>query len=464
MKSKVILSLILATFLAILTRFYLLFSIELLPDANWAYYLIQTRNLIENFSLAIDDFPFIFIVLALLSKFFYIFSSDLENTIFYTVKLFDTIVPAFLWWIYSYLLYILNWKNDKNIFHYFLIAIIINFSIFTFFMMWNYMKMSFWLVLLGIWLIFLIKNFISKKNFLIYFSIFFLFLASITHISIFWTIILASFLQLFLNFDKNFFKNNLKKIFYFLWFLIIIFSIIYVLDYERFLKFFNFFVFTETEIWYFKNLIFLWIWLLFFLFPTKNFYKFFATISLSLIILSWFWFSFWVSQRLTLILYIFAILIFANFALNIKENFNKFLAFFILGIFFLQPWIIFIKNWAFQTITYEEFLELKEAKKFIKPWKNSIIVARHGAEWWALWIFKTKIWQSKVLDKNFFKYENVYFLKTKPKNEYFIEKNNSNLKLFSDPIIPKNSEIIFKWKYIQIAKVKLEEYIETLEK
>lgn len=80
-------------------RAWLQFSTPLVPGINGAYYLVQTRALLEHGHLGIPDFPLTFWVDAVLAKLVQIFSGlALEPGIVLAVKLEDAILPALVAW------------------------------------------------------------------------------------------------------------------------------------------------------------------------------------------------------------------------------------------------------------------------------------------------------------------------------------------------------------------------------
>ncbi len=82
---------------AVAERAWLLFSTPLVPGINGAYYLIQTRALIEQGKLGIPDLPLTFWIDASLAKIIQFFAgAPLESSILLSVKLEDAILPALI--------------------------------------------------------------------------------------------------------------------------------------------------------------------------------------------------------------------------------------------------------------------------------------------------------------------------------------------------------------------------------
>jgi len=85
----------LVTLVSIAERAWLLFSTPLMPGINGAYYLVQTRALLEHGRLGIPDLPLTFWVDAGLASLVQLFSGmALEPSIMLAVKLEDAVLPA----------------------------------------------------------------------------------------------------------------------------------------------------------------------------------------------------------------------------------------------------------------------------------------------------------------------------------------------------------------------------------
>ncbi len=78
-------------------RAWLLFGTPLMPGINGAYYLVQTRALLEQGKLGLPDLPLTFWLDALLAKIIQLIPGmPLESSILLAVKLEDAILPAFV--------------------------------------------------------------------------------------------------------------------------------------------------------------------------------------------------------------------------------------------------------------------------------------------------------------------------------------------------------------------------------
>ncbi len=80
--------------LVVAVRSAVLFSTPLMPKVNGAYYLVQVRSILSKGSLAFDDSPLLFWLEAALAWFLSQFGLGLNNAVIAASKLFDSIAPA----------------------------------------------------------------------------------------------------------------------------------------------------------------------------------------------------------------------------------------------------------------------------------------------------------------------------------------------------------------------------------
>lgn len=84
-----------AVLAAIAMRGWLHFSTPLVQGMNGGYYLVQARSLIEKFALAIPDLPLVFVIQALVGKLVHLLSPlSLEDSVVLAVKTVDSVLPA----------------------------------------------------------------------------------------------------------------------------------------------------------------------------------------------------------------------------------------------------------------------------------------------------------------------------------------------------------------------------------
>ena len=86
---------LIAFLIAASVRAWLHFSTPMVQGMNGAYYLVQARSLIEKFSLAIPDLPLVFVIQAMLAKLIHLCSwLDLNQAVILAVKTVDSVLPA----------------------------------------------------------------------------------------------------------------------------------------------------------------------------------------------------------------------------------------------------------------------------------------------------------------------------------------------------------------------------------
>lgn len=80
---------------------------------------------------------------------------------------------------------------------------------------------------------------------------------------------------------------------------------------------------------------------------------------------------------------------------------------------------------------------------------ETIIIARHGLEWWTAWALHTKVGQDKAIDSVFFEnYKNVIFI-----TQISGFSKDRQRTPFHEPSVPENSEIIFSSEYFELFKL-----------
>ena len=86
---------LLAFLAAVACRAWLHFTTALVPGMNGGYYLVQARSLIEKGTLGIPDLPLVFTLQSLLARLIHAVSSlDLNHSVILAVKLADSTLPA----------------------------------------------------------------------------------------------------------------------------------------------------------------------------------------------------------------------------------------------------------------------------------------------------------------------------------------------------------------------------------
>jgi energy-coupling factor transporter ATP-binding protein EcfA2 len=95
------------------------------------------------------------------------------------------------------------------------------------------------------------------------------------------------------------------------------------------------------------------------------------------------------------------------------------------------------------------YKELKSLHSVIKVDNETIVIARHGLEWWTAWALYTKVGQDKAIDSELFnKYRRIIFI-----NQISGFSDDSKKTPFHEPKIPRNSEMIFSAEYFKAFKL-----------
>lgn len=114
-------------------------------------------------------------------------------------------------------------------------------------------------------------------------------------------------------------------------------------------------------------------------------------------------------------------------------------------IFVLASLFFNLGNMKPPSINAEVFNDLKKLETQIDEPDKTIIVARHGLEWWAAWGLRTKVAQDKAVDQKMLgKYEQIIFLvQKKGINQMHAGKDSP----FHEPMPPPKSKLIYISEY-----------------
>ncbi|MFM7293491.1 MAG: hypothetical protein ACKO1K_01550, partial [Burkholderiales bacterium] len=99
-------------------------------------------------------------------------------------------------------------------------------------------------------------------------------------------------------------------------------------------------------------------------------------------------------------------------------------------------------------INKEAYEDLKKLNSVIKNDNQTIVIARHGLEWWTAWALKTKVGQDKAMEGDFYaKYRNIILL-----NQISGFSSDEQRTPFHEPIVSENSQMIYSSKYFKAFK------------
>jgi hypothetical protein len=94
--------------------------------------------------------------------------------------------------------------------------------------------------------------------------------------------------------------------------------------------------------------------------------------------------------------------------------------------------------------------DLKNLKVYLpKDIDKTIIVAKHGVEWWVAWECETKIAQTKGFMKDdWAKYAHIFYLVSHEKPQDLGSSNQ-----LEEPVPPSNSELIFSSDLLNFYRI-----------
>jgi len=441
---------------AFFIRLYFNFSQNLIPGVNGGYYPLQVRYVLTNGKLGFSDMPLLFYLDAFLIKIVSLFGFTITDTlILNVVKLVDSFsIPLLLIPLYK----IVNLSRYVSL-KYFDISIIA-FSVLSFsplILTSDLQKNALAIVFLFGFIAYFLNYLIKKEKFDIPLSIAFLLLTGLTHFGTF------AFALFFLLISALYFFK--KKAIIPLAIVIAVSSILVaIFDLSRFNRLFSFWTELFERPAIFGILTgaippdflspFLGIFGIIILKTKRNKLTLYQkTIMFSSIVcLIAFSFPFLEEEyfkRLSLLLFIPQILLILQIAPTISIRLLKIISISLLVFTFLSIFLVsgHPKETVLDTNAFEN---LKELNPIIESNNETIIIARHGLEWWIAWALHTKIGQDKLIDKALFeKYKNIIFIVQI--SDFGNDKPRPPL---HGPIVPQNSELIFTSDYFKAFRLK----------
>lgn len=103
------------------------------------------------------------------------------------------------------------------------------------------------------------------------------------------------------------------------------------------------------------------------------------------------------------------------------------------------------------SITPEAYQDLFELKKVIDNPERTLIITRHGLEWWSAWVLHVDVGQLPSLTKESFEnYDNIYFLRQKSGQGKAGPPGPGGS--FPEVQIPPGAEIVYEDEYFILAK------------
>jgi hypothetical protein len=461
------LTLAMVAVVSIAIRLHTNFSTEYMPGNNGAYYLIMVRSMLEKGSLIRADFPLLFWLEAGIS--FIVIKLGLTNinsAIDITTRVFDSIIPVFSI-IPAYLLTkkLLNGKGDwkisalisaLSILYYSFLILISDFQKNSLGLLW-----LFWLI----YFLLCVHEKATLKNILGVFI--FLVLTGLTHygcIVVGITIIIIDLLA------RHFFYYSLKRFLKLSAWLII--AIIIPVGLMYFINPWRVRTFVEIPFEIFKDPVLLMIIrkepvitpidtlslilmnvlgvssIPLFIKHFKDVRETHRSFILSNIILLLFLssplLSFEYAQRVYFISYLAAIpiLTFFYIAFCRKIHSNYFMLF--LFIVILSSTILVLARPNYSNMNKDLYSEMLKIKNHISVNEKTVIIARHGMEFWSSWVFGCDAFrQESVWPVYWVWYKNIYIIHQKKDKPPFGPAGIYG-KPFPEPELPEESFLIYR--------------------
>ncbi|MEK7397642.1 MAG: glycosyltransferase family 39 protein [Candidatus Poribacteria bacterium] len=469
-------------FLAIFIRWRANFNGKLMPGVNALYYPIQVRSLIENGHLAFSDLPFLFWLEALIARLLFLFNlGNLSDCIILASKGVDSILPTFS--AIPVFLLANEWQNNDSKIKWFTL-IPSAFSVFYFsalVMTSDFQKNAVGIVGVYFFAYFLYKSLQSNEwKYYALAGISFI-LVSLTHIGslgLALSFLLIVTIALLLS-------GRIKKRIILIGSIIVILALIGILGFlylfidnvriERLfgaifqLKLFennlisaiinkypisisppdiaNIIVITAIAIF----------GLVLIIRKKDSLQKPKRLIVIGSIVTSLIMSSLIIGQewfcRLLMMAYVPASLILAFLLTELNGRvIRRFVSSFAITLVFISIIIGFVAERP-SSISEESYLELNQIRQVIDKPDNTLIVARHGLEWWVAWILRTRVAQDKSISPDTWAhYDTILFIEQLAGSFGFGPSGP-----FGDPFpevkIPPDAKIIYEGQYFRLAKV-----------
>jgi len=466
--------------LTIVIRWKINFGNRLMPNLNGPYYLIQVRSILKEWRLGFSDLPFIFWLEALVARLLFTFKAGpLYDCIMWASKGVDSIFPAFT--ALPLFLLIRDW-NSKDNHKLGFVAIVSAYSVLNFSalnMTSGFQKNAAGMVLLMFFIYYLYRSLQYKKwkNYVaagIAFA-----LIGFTHIGCF-GVAVAFTLIVFLTYLL--FRHARKRFLLFasgglVFLLIAIMAILYVFwDPTRIERLLSVFLkplklFQRSVIFSILNgrlmppdLANFFIINLLALSGIVLIIKYRSKMEMSqrLIVIAAIFTALFMaspligqewSGRLLMMAYIPASLLLTFLFTNLPNKILKNILVIIIFLFMALSVMASMKMSGKPSISEEAYEELYKVKDAIitNP-EKTLVIARHGLEWWAAWTLGTKVGQERAITKDSWeKYDSIVYLLQKAGSSNFGPAGPSGPP-FPEVRIPSDADIIFEGQFFRLAK------------
>lgn len=453
---------------------YLLFSIslltlrlifnyhsELIAGINGGYYPLQVRTVLETGRLGFSDMPLYFYLNAFFVKIASFFTKiDISHLIIHTSKIIDSIsLPLLIIPLYLIIKNIFGNKIPK----YFEI-ILVGFATLSFsplILTSDLQKNAFAIPMMLFFIYYLLLFYKSKSKKHIIFLAIYIILTGLTHFGVFSTSVLILIVSLIFFYRK-------KALLPILGISVLGVLFVYLFDSNRADRLFNLWnvIFEKPAILQgplslpdLLNYMFSYLLIslgIYYLIKRKQVLMGYQRNTLAVFLSVIFILSFPLldieyARRFNLLLFIPQIIVlyilFGFFNQKLGKTISALLVLMTAASVFLMS-----LNIKPPSITQEAFQDLKNLENYISEPDKTLIIARHGLEWWTAWQLNTKVGQDKTVNKKTtLKYEKVIYLVQLTGINSMHPGQKSP---FHEPYFPTNREPIYVSNYFKAIELK----------
>lgn len=437
-------------------RFFFNFSQELIPGVNGGYYPLQVRSILMEGQLGFSDMPLLFYLDALIVKFVTFFGFPVTDTlILNVVKIVDSIsLPLLLLPIYK----IIRLCNSSRIIQISIFAFsVLSFSplILTSDLQKNALAIAFFFVSIAYFFSFLINK---KKIEFVWVAIF-LIITGLTH---FGSFIFGLFFLLII----IVYRYKKRAIIPIVLITIVGLSIVFINDISRFNRLLSIWslIFEKPALMngilsppdMFIILLSITIGVIGIIAIRKkkdeltiNQKAFIFASSICLLTCSFPLLDGEYFKRLSLFLFIPQLFLIIQLSSVISLKQQKTIGILLFAFTFIS--VLAVLGHPKETVIDENaYADLKKLQTVVTNNHETLIISRHGLEWWTAWLLKTKVGQDKAIDESTIeKYKTIIVLNQI--NGFSSERERSP---FHEPFVPDNAIEIYSSEYFKAFSIK----------
>lgn len=440
------------------------YNSELIPGINGGYYPLQVRTLLDTGHLGFSDMPLYFYINAFFVKVASFFTTiDIDHLIIHTSKIIDSISLPFLI-IPLYLI-------DKNIFgnklpKYFEI-ILVGFATLSFsplILTSDLQKNAFALPLMLFFIYYLLSFFKSKSKKHILLSAIFVILTGLTHFGVFSISVSILLISLIVFYRK-------KALMPILGISVLGILLVYLFDISRAERLIYLWsvIFKKPAILqgplsppdllnYFLSYLLIGLGI-FHIIKRKKDLNGYMTNILTIFLTTIFILSFPLldieyARRFSLLIFIPQIIVLFILFNFFNQKLGKIISAMLILMTMASIFLMTIKIKP-PSITQQAFQDLKKIDQYISEPDKTLIIARHGLEWWTAWQLHTKVGQDKSVNKKTtLEYEKIISL---VQLDGINQMHPGQKSPFHEPYFPTNREPIYVSDYFKAIELRNED-------